>query len=213
MDIRRTPLLTARDTARHLEMPESTLDTWIATRVRGGSMVHAVTPGKRGWPRMPFVAIIEAYVLRSLRDMGVSMEEIRRAADVVRREFRDDYALASQRIATDGVALFVELADRSLVHVKDNQLGIREVLDDYLRYISWGESGEPTRLQLRQYPMAAQVVIDPRFGWGAPVLARTKVPVDAIRDLWKAGGESIRVVAEEFDLTPDVVEDVLRVAA
>ena len=63
-------------------------------------MVHAVTPDKRGWPRMPFVAIIEAYVLRSLRDMGVSMEEIRRAADVVRLEFRDDYALASQPIAT-----------------------------------------------------------------------------------------------------------------
>jgi uncharacterized protein (DUF433 family) len=213
MDIRRTPLLTAREAARHLDMPESTLDAWIATRVRGGSMVHAVAPEKRGWPRMPFLAIIEAYVLRSLRDAGVPMDEIRRAADVVRREFHDDYALASQRIATDGVALFVELADRSLVHAKDDQLGIREVLADYLRFITWDDSGQPSRLQLRQYPEAARVVIDPRFGWGAPVLAQTKVPVDAIRDLWKSGGESIKVIAKEFDLTPDLVEDVLRIAA
>jgi uncharacterized protein (DUF433 family) len=161
---------------------------------------------------MPFMSIIEAYVLRSLRETGASMDDVRHAAEIVRREFGDEFALATKRIATDGVDLFVQLADRSLVHARTQQLGIREVLEDYLRYVTWDDAGQPARLTLRQYPAAAEVVIDPRFGWGAPVLAVSKVPVPAMLELWH-GGESMKVVAREFDLSLDVVEDVLRATA
>ena len=180
MDMRATPLLTARDAARHLNMPESTLDSWIVGGEGHPPLIHAVEPERRGWPRLPFVAIIEAYVLRSLRELHAPMADIRSAAEFVRSEFGDEYALASRRIATDGVDLFVRLADESLFHVKGNQYGIREVLNDYLRYITWDNNGQPEQLRLRQYPEAAEVVIDPRFGWGAPVLARSKAPVDAM---------------------------------
>ena len=114
------------------------------------------------------------------------------AAAIVRAEFDDPYALARKRIATDGVAVFVRLADDSLVHARDKQGAIREVLDDYLRYVEWSEDGSPKRLRLSQYPSGAEVVIDPRFGWGAPVLDRNKV---------------------KYDLTESAVEDVLRQAA
>lgn len=208
-----TPILTARDAARHLRMPESTLDVWIAKQRSGDPLIHSVTPERRGWPRLPFVAVIEAYVLRSLRDLGASMGEIHETAAFVRKEFGDEYALASQRIASDGVDLFVELAEtKQLFSVKRNQYGIREVLSQYLQYVTWDDEGKPKRLRLQQYPVGAAVVIDPRFGWGSPVLERSKVPVDAMLSLWRAG-DPMSVVAEEFDLPVDVVEDVLRAAA
>lgn len=211
MDLTATPLLTARDAARHLAMPESTLDAWILGADGRAPLIHAVSPERRGWPRLPFVAIVEAYVLRSLRELGASLGDIHVAAQLVRREFNDEYALASRRIATDGVDLFVKLADESVVRVKTNDFGIREVLDDYLSYVTWDDAGRPSRLRLRQYPEAADVVIDPRFGWGAPVLGRSKVPVDAMLQLWR-NGEPMSVVAEEFELPSSVVEDVLRAA-
>lgn len=212
MDIRTTPLLTAREAAKHLGMPESTLDRWLATRAGNCPLVHAIVPERRGWPRMPFLAIVEAYVLRSLRDLGLSMDEIRDSADFVRREFNDEFALANSRIASDGVTLFVKLADDSVIHPRSGQFGIRQVLDEYLRYIAWDKDGTPKFLRLRQYPEAAEVIIDPRFGWGAPVLAETKVPVESMLELWR-NGEPIRVVASEFGLSEAVVEDVLRAAA
>lgn len=212
MDIYTTPLLTARDAARHLKMPESTLDAWIAAPSSGEPLIHAVTPERRGWPRLPFIAIIEAYVLRALRDQGAPMAEIRAAAEAVRHDFKDRYALASKKIATAGVDLFVELVDESLLHVKTNQLTLRETVADHLRFITWDDAGKPQQLRLRQYPESAQVIIDPRFGWGAPVLASTKVPVEAIVSLWRAG-EPMNDVAEEFDLPIDVIEDVLRAAS
>ena len=193
-------------------MPESTLDNWLAASRSGEPLVHAVTPERRGWPRVPFVGIIEAYVLRALRDLGMPLADIKKAAEIVRAEFDDPYALASKRIATDGVTVFVRLADDSLVHARDKQGAIREVLDEYLRYIEWSEDGSPKRLKLSQYPAGADVVIDPRFGWGAPVLDRNKVKIDDIVALWRAG-ESIKQVADEYDLTECAVEDVLRQAA
>lgn len=211
MDRYRTPLLTARETARVLKMPESTLDSWLATSEHD-ALVHGVAPEKRGWPRVPFVGIVEAFVLRSLRDLGISMADVRRAADIVRQEFRDPYALAKERIATDGIRVFVRLADESIIHARDRQAAIEEVLRGHLRYITWDASGEPRSLRLPQYPDEAAVVIDPDFAWGAPVLARTKAPIDGMVALWRTG-ESMTSIAEEYGLPVSAVEDVLRQAA
>ena len=120
IDLYRTPLLTARETARYLKMPESTLNAWLAVD-SDEPLVHAVRPERRGWPRVPFVGIVEAHVLRALRAAGMPMDEIRRAAAIVRAEFDDPFALAKRRIATDGVAVFIRLADESLIRARDHQ--------------------------------------------------------------------------------------------
>lgn len=211
MDIYTMPLLTASDAAAHLEMPESTLDVWLLGSGNSQPLVHSVKPERRGWPRVPFAGVIEAYVLRSLRDRDIRMDEIRRIAHIVRMEFDDPYALASARIATDGYSLFAELADKSLVN-QHRQVPIREAIDKHLQFIKWDDEGRPKQLRLEQYPERAEVVIDPRFAWGRPVMATSKVPVSAVVDLWHSG-EPMDVVAAEFGLSRDVVEDICRIAA
>lgn len=208
-DIYRTPILTARETAHYLGMHKSTLNRWLAN---DEPLVHSVTPERRGWPRVPFVGVVEAFVLRSLREIGMSMNDIRAAAEVVRDEFRTPYALATSRILTDGVDIFVRLADEEIVRPHSGQLAIREVLEEHLRSIEWESDGPPKRLRLKHFPSSADVIIDPRFGWGAPVLGKSKVRVADLVDLWRAG-ESITGVAEEYDLDARLVEDVLRRAA
>ncbi len=209
LDSYTTPILTARETARYLSMPESTLDRWL---VADAALVHSVVPARRGGPRIPFVGVVEAHVLRALRQLGLSMFDIRVAALRAREALHDDYALASQRIATDGVSLFLKLADDNVIHAATGQLAMREVLDDSLRYIQWDRDGRAQTLRLKDFPASADVIIDPRFGWGAPVLGRSKVRVSDVVDLWRAG-EPITAVAAEYGLDVNVVEDVLRRAA
>src|SRR5690242_5509743 len=129
IDLYQTPLLTARETARYLKMPESTLNVWLAAGP-DEPLVHAVRPERRGWPRVPFVGIVEAHVLRALRIAGMPMNEIRTAAAVVRAEFDDPYALAKRRIATDGVAVFIRLAAESLIRARDHQHAIKDILEN-----------------------------------------------------------------------------------
>ncbi len=58
-------LLTPKETARHSQLPSSTLNYWLGDQAAGEALVHRVPPTKRGWSSVPFIAIIEAYVLRS----------------------------------------------------------------------------------------------------------------------------------------------------
>ncbi|HEV3360401.1 MAG TPA: DUF433 domain-containing protein [Pseudonocardiaceae bacterium] len=206
------PLLTPQDTARHLLIPRATIYYWLNEQANGEPLVHGVRPEKRGWPSIPFIAVVEAYVLRSLRDLGLAKHKIRDAAADVRREFDTPYGLATKRIATDGIDIFVHYADDDTVRVGDNQRPIREVITNYLKYIKWDKADSfPSRLRLRQYPDIAPVIIDPRFGWGAPVIESTKVPVDAVVDLWLAG-EPLEDVAYEYGMTREQVEAICRTA-
>ena len=103
--------------------------------------------------------------------------------------------------------------DDDLVRAHDGQLPIREVIDEHLRYITWNEmDGSPARLTLEQYPDVARVVIDTRFGWGAPMITTDNVQVDVVVRLWRAG-ESLDAVAEEYGLSRDVAEAICRIAA
>lgn len=206
------PLLTPKETARHLQIPRSTLYFWLAEKADGAPLVHGVAPERRGWPSVPFVAVVEAYVLRSLRDLGLRKHKIRDAAEAVRREFKTPYGLATKKIVTDGIDIFLDYADGDIARVGDQQRPIREVLDGYLKYIGWDANDEfASRLKLRQYPDVAPVIIDPRFGWGAPVIESNHVPVDAVVDMWLAG-DSLEEVAYEYDLTPEQAESICRAA-
>jgi uncharacterized protein (DUF433 family) len=206
------PLLTPKEVARYLKIPESTMYYWLGEEADGAPLVHRVAGEKHGWPSVPFVAVVEAYVLRSLRDLGLTKRKIRDAATEVRRTFDTPYALATKQIMTDGVDIFVQYANDDLARIGDGQRPFRDVIDDYLHYIEWDAlDGFAGSLRLRQYPDLAPVIIDPRFGWGAPVLASSKVPVEAVVDLWLAG-ESFEDVAYEYGLTADQVEAICRVS-
>lgn len=206
----RTPILTPAETARHLQINKRTMYRWLKETAAGDPLVHGVVAEKRGWPSVPFVAVVEAYVLHSLRMLGVSLPRIREAAEAVRQAFDEPYALATQRIATDGVDIFREIAGGDLVRVRDGQQPFREVIEGYLRYITWEADGRsPRRLRLKQYPDVAPVIIDPRFGWGAPVVADNKIQVETLTGLWEAG-ESLETIAGEFGMSREQVEAICR---
>lgn len=206
-------LLTRAEVSRYLRIPRSTVDSWLTPGDGSDPLVHQVAAHKKGHASIPFVALVEAYVLRALRDeLRIPKGRVRDAVEDVRREFQTPYALASQRIATDGVDIFIEYGSGELARAGDGQRPIKEMIDGYLRYIRWGDDSFANRLTLKQFPDSAPVVIDPRFGWGAPTLVKNRVPVSAIIDLWIAG-EPMAVVADEYDLTTSEVEAICRVSA
>lgn len=212
----RVPLLTPLETAQHLDIPERTIHSWLSSKAAGKPLVHSVTPLRRGHPAVPFVALVEAYVLRSLRNLRVAPAKISAAAADIRREFGTEYGLANRRIATDGIDVFVHYVDTDeMARVGDQQTPIRMVINDFLRYISWDDSDDPlpVRLTLRRFdPAVAQVVIDPRFAWGSPIVEPVKVRVDDVLGMWRAG-EPVDAIADDYGLNVAQVETIVRVAA
>jgi uncharacterized protein (DUF433 family) len=145
-------------------------------------------------------------------ELQLKKSTIRDAAAAIRREFHTEYGLATKRIATDGIDIFIEHADRELMRATDRQTPIREVIENDLRYIAWDVTDDaPARLRLRQYPNIAPVIIDPRFALGMPVIEENRVPVDAVVGLWQAG-EPFDIVADEYGLSREQVEAICRTA-
>lgn len=205
-------LFTPREAAQHLGIPRSTLRTWLTSSVDATSLVHHVEPEVRNGSSIPFIAMVEAHVLRGFRTLGLTVPEIKAAATRLRRELGSEYALASSRLATDGVSLLVDMSDDwehpRWERARDGQRVIDEMIRDFLRFVTWHGDQYPTRLTLPTY-RGADVIIDPRFGFGQPVLERSKVRVEDILDAFRAGAAN-SVVADEFGVEPAEVEAIIR---
>lgn len=216
VDIFTDPLFTPTEVSTFLKIPRSTVYYWLGTNsVDSAPLVHHIAPERRGAASVPFAALVEAFVLRSLRNqLHFTKRQIADTVTDVRANFGTEFALASRRIATDGIDIFIRHNDGEFARVGDHQVLIRDVVGDYLRYITWAPQGAyasyASRLRLPSFGDDAPVVIDPRFGWGAPVVERNKVPVRAVLDLW-ASGEPMSVVAEEYGLTAAEAEEICRV--
>jgi uncharacterized protein (DUF433 family) len=155
-------------------------------------------------------------VLRGFRELGLSAGEMRTAVAQLRSDAHDEYALATRDVATDGVSLLVNMAQSQAepaqwVRARDRQGAIAGVIDQYLRFVTWSRADRyPMRLALKAY-QGADVIIDPRFAFGQPVLKREKVRVEDILDSFWAG-ESYLTIAGEYGVSPDAVEAVIRSA-
>ncbi|TDC32646.1 DUF433 domain-containing protein [Micromonospora sp. KC213] len=209
------PLLTAQGAAVHLGIPASTIKQWIRDSDGGKPTMHSVMPESPHGPRLPFISLAEAQILRELRNTGLSMRHIRAGVERLRKMTGEEYVLATNTIATDGAELLYNAATKvapEWVRARDDQMTFRQVVETALKYVSYAADGYAERIILRPYG-AADVIIDPRFGFGQPVFERRKVRVETIADLFYGGGESVDDIADEYDLTTDEVETVLRVMA
>jgi uncharacterized protein (DUF433 family) len=199
-DIYVKPMLNTAEAATFLAIPASTLGVW-----QRNQSIHSVAPERRGWPTLPFAAVVEAFVLRALRELRFCQRKIREAALGIRREFDDEFGLVRPNIGTDGVEIFLEVG-KDLYRAKDGHQIIRETVSRFEKFIDW-EGRDPSRLRLQQFDGA--VILDPRFGWGTPVIASNKVPLHAVLGLWRAG-ESIADIAVNFRMEPAAVERVIQ---
>jgi uncharacterized protein (DUF433 family) len=98
---------------------------------------------------------------------------------------------------------------RELVVVRNNQRVFAEVVARYLRRVDFALDGYAQLIHLPQYRVA-EVTVDPDHAFGRPRFTRGGAGLDDVIDLFRAG-EPVDVVAAEFGLSRDEVEDALRV--
>lgn len=166
---------------------------------------------------MPFVGLAEGHVVAALRrglerTHRVSLQQIRAAVDILRKEIGLEHALASRALYTDGARLLYaygeaeggeELSD--LTVLRSGQRVFSEVIRDYLERIDYGED-DLWALRLHP-PVSDQLIVDPHVAYGRPLIHGYGVPADAVLDRLRAG-DGLEVVAEDFDVPPEIVEAV-----
>lgn len=220
-----TPLYTVGQAARYLQMPASTLGTWVdgyerAPRgrpVHGEPLVTASAPERRGWPRLPFVGFAEAYVLNAFRKEKVPLQRIRASLAALRAEL-GPHALASADLRTDGAEVLWNIAQYEgeqqdmvrLVVPRSGQHVFTEVVQDYLRTITFSD-GFAQSIHPHRYAELA-VVMDPRRSRGRPIFSQVGVSVDDVMARIRAG-EDIEMTARDYGLPVPEVRAALALVA
>lgn len=226
-----TPLYGVGEAAGYLDLPPSTLGNWAygyrrrslgAGVIAAKPVVTAIRPARAHAAAIPFIGLAEAYALAAFRHVGVPMQRIRPAIEVLHRELGLKFALASQRLYTDGAEILYDYSQhaadtaagesaRELVVVRNNQRVFSEVVDQYLRRVDFAPDGYAQVIHLPQYRVA-EVTIDADHAFGRPRFSRGGAGLQDVIDLFLAG-EPVAAVAAEFGLSRDEVEDALRVTA
>lgn len=200
-------------------MPPGTLRNWIrGYRYPAGRRTAVAQPIivlPRGDGALSFVNLVEAHTLAAFRECGVSMQKIRPAVLYVAEQLGIDHPLASEHLLTDGAELFF----RYMKHEREDelvallnlsrggQIVFDEVVDRYLHRVDWAKDHYAERL----WPAGREegIVVDPRRGFGQPILDRRGVRVEDVADRLHAG-EPPRAVADDFGLTDDELTAVRR---
>lgn len=199
------PLYTVQEAARHVDVAPSTIRYWILEK---GIVTH-VRAETRGEPTLPFIAIAELQFIHSLRGAGLSLQAVTAGAQALRKTLGRNY-LQADRLAHDGRDLLVRLGDKDAewTRARDFQDGIPGVIALGLQAITFDSAGMPQRVRLTRYE-GADVIIDPRFSFGQPVIEERGVRVADIADMFFAG-EDIDIVGQEFGVSTQTVQAVVR---
>lgn len=216
-DPRDVPNYTLPEAARWLNLAPNTLRVWLrgqdyptkAGKRRAAPVVHPAGDEPLG---LSFWNLVECSVLATIRkEHEVSLQKVRRALGFVARELGKERPLIEQEFSTDGVGLFVDHYGKLIDASKQGQIAMREILEAGLTRIDRDEAG----LAARMFPWSKDprepriVAVDPRIAFGRPVLAKTRVPVDAILDRYRAG-DLMQQLADDYGVTRDTIEDLVR---
>ena len=143
------------------------------------------------------------------------MRAINRALVYLRKETGHDHPLALAHLGfqTDGSELFITHLGQLVSATAQGQVAMHQVLKAFLQRVEHDKEGLATRF----YPFTRDfridspklVVVDPRFNFGRPCLARRSISTAIIARRYKAGESAIEL-ADDYKCTRDEIDEAIR---
>ena len=205
-------LYTLAEAAGLTGIPSSRIRRWLA----------GYAYGTQGWsellwtPQLPrigkdmslgFRDLMELRLVSKFVSIGISLHVIRRALAVGRQIMGDERPFSTARFHTDGRTIFLQVSDEidepTLIDLLRKQYAFNRMVEPSFRDVDIGKG-----VVERWWPMSrrSQVMVDPAFNFGHPIVAAHGVPTRAVADALAAKG-SMTTVAKVFDLPVAAVRD------
>jgi uncharacterized protein (DUF433 family) len=225
VDPRQRPAYTLREASAYARVPLATARHWVRGRparktIRRNAVRPVIVAASAKPCLLSFINLVELFVLADLRRTHrVPLQRVRAALDFVEEKLGISQPLAHLRFKTDGLDLFVEhLAKGSkraaLVNVSGGgQVAVREALEARLARVEWDKAGMAARIfplvRSEAVVQPRSIVLDPRRGFGRPVIAATGIRASVVAERYRAG-ESALELANDYNVDVEQIEDAIR---
>ena len=218
-DARFAPTYGVSEAARYLNIPPSTLRSWISGvqyRSDRSNFEPVISVPPAEIVQLSFVNLVEAHVLVALRRVHkVRLQDIRVALDTLEKQFpKQLHPLAFETFATDGKDLFLKHIGQLINLSRRGQLEMEKIIDMYLHRIEYDTSGPVilypfTRGSFQEDDQPKAVLMNPYISFGRPVLAGRGVPTELVFERFNAG-ELIDTLAEDYGRKRWEIEEAIR---
>ena len=142
-----------------------------------------------------------------LRSRGVQIREIREAEDFARQLTGRPDPFLTEPIWTYGSDVFMRWAERLVAATRAGQLGMDDVLREYLQPVLHGLTFDDDQVAESWRPHCG-VLVDPEIEFGAPCIEGTRVQTEAIWAFWQAG-DSVQALARAYGIDVAQIEDAI----
>ena len=202
-DPRSTPLYSLAEVCYFLKVPKTTLSRWIRRwPTKTGKIIDPlITVADPVSVFFSFYNLAEAHILSvTIRIHKLKVRTVRNAIQELRVEklSNPEHPLLSREFYTDGRDLFVKTIEKTINVSQFGQLGLREILDQYLARIERDDRFNPTKL-FPAHQKGRVVSILPTVSSGRPIVEGTGIPVASIWNRHKAG-DSIEQIADDYEI-------------
>ncbi len=188
-----------QEAVRYLHIPNATLYFWLSSS-------GLVEPADRQRRLLSFKNLVQCYVLNGLREIhGVRLPQIRAGLYYLLKEFPSKHPLADYELKTDGRYIFFWYREEYLNVSLSGQVGMKAVLDTYLRRLErdWQKNVWVlypfTRLKhMRSVEEHPKVIsMNPDVCYGLPVLTGTRITTSILASRF-LGGDSMPTLAKSY---------------
>jgi len=198
------------EVAVYLKVPYTTLRYWLTGF---GKLPPIIEPVESSPIRLSFLNLLECHALAGMRKIyNLRLPKVRSALRKISKDFPQPHPLISEVFKTDHKDLFIERMGRTInVSQPHDQLSL-----DFFRMHLERVEIDPKGL-FRFFPFVVEprpsepklIEINPRIGFGKPVIAGTAISTAIIASRFNAR-ESITALAEEYGCTPQQIEEAIR---
>jgi len=205
------PLYSFADADRLAGVSRGTSRRWLkgyAYRASDGARIHRppVTTGVERDGAVSFVDLIEVVAIGGLKELGLTLSEIRKIVEECQTDLGYPRPLTSLKFKTDGRETFVSVGDQLLgLRKRRGQRAWNEVLAPFLEELDYRDS-----YASRWWPLGRDkpIVIDPDYGFGLPVVNKSGVRTEIILERSQSG-DSPEQIADDFNLRVADVKEAL----
>jgi uncharacterized protein (DUF433 family) len=208
-------VMTVREAARQLRIPETTLIHWLeGEQGRGAWYPPVLREAPSGSAEITWGEMVEARYLRAYRSRSVSMQRLRPFIADMRQRFGLPYPLAHLKPFTGGRRLLLEAqGERHLPHalrmvyeVSTGQLILDPRVTGFLERVEFSGEEDQAAERIRPAGKDSPVVIDPRIASGASTVRGTRTEILAEQ---AHAGTSVDEIAEDFRMPVHMVKSAL----
>jgi uncharacterized protein (DUF433 family) len=196
------------EAAQYLRVPYQTLRYWLTGFGKQPPIIKIAAEN-----RLSFMNLLECHVLVGMRrHYNLRLPKVRAALIEMEKQIPSPHPLLNRSLETDGVDVFLNHLGRVVNLSRHGQNEFGPFLKMHLRRIELDPKG-----LFKFFPFVVErtpteprfILIDPRVGFGKPVIAGTGIHTATIAARFNAR-ESVDDLAKEYGRTKREIEEAIR---